>query len=168
MVADHPNRPPPKPPFRNPPFRNPPPTPGQAAYAHLQKHQLIDVSLPPPAYPDNNPKSAEGAKKAQLHLVPGSALVAEAGVFQLGAKKYGAFNWRERSVAATVYQSAALRHLLSWFDGEDIDPESGQSHLAHARACLGILLDAAACGNLIDDRPTKGATSRIIQENMKS
>lgn len=114
------------------------------------------------SYPDNNPKSIEGAKKPQLHLIPPSAMLAEARVFELGARKYGAYNWRENSVAATVYQSAALRHLLAWFDGEDIDKESGESHLAHARACMGILLDADITGNLVDDRPFNGFCSEVL------
>lgn len=114
------------------------------------------VSALPPAtgYPDDNPKTAHGVKKTPLHLIPPPALEAEAWVFGLGAQKYGAYNWREHTVSASVYQAAALRHLLAWWNGEGTDPESGQSHLAHARACLGILLDAGACGKLNDDRPS--------------
>ena len=82
----------------------------------------------------------------------------------LGASKYGSYNWRENSVAATVYVSAAQRHIASWLDGESDDPESGVSHLGHAMACCAILLDAWATGNLIDDRPKPGATSRLIKE----
>ena len=33
-------------------------------------------------------------------------------------------------------------------------PDSKAHHLGHARACLGILLDAMANGCLEDDRPT--------------
>ena len=117
--------------------------------------------------PDRNPKSAFGVKKPPLHLIPGAALIHEAVVFGLGATKYGPFNWRGNSVSASVYQSAALRHLASWFDGEDLDPESGASHLAHARACLGIILDAKETGNLIDDRPSPGAASALIAQLTK-
>lgn len=104
-------------------------------------------------YPDGNPKSIEGAKKTQLQLVPPPAIEEMGKVMQLGAKKYGAYNWRKNSVAASVYQGAALRHLMQWYEGEDIDSESGASHLGHAMSCLAILLDAKAKGNLIDDRP---------------
>lgn len=85
-------------------------------------------------------------------------------VMALGAAKYGPYNWRDNSVAGSVYVSAAERHLASWFDGESIDPESGVSHLGHAMACMAIILDAEATGNLIDDRPKPGATSRLIKE----
>lgn len=114
--------------------------------------------------PDNNPKSAFGIKKPSLHLVPGTALMMLAKVMALGAAKYGAHNWRDQPVAATVYVSAALRHIFQWLDGEDIDPESGAPHLAHAMACAAIVLDAMAHGTLIDDRPVKGRTSEVIQQ----
>ncbi len=104
-------------------------------------------------HPDSNPKTRYGVLKTPLHLIPPPALIAEAEVFGLGARKYGAYNWREHSVSASVYQAAAMRHLLAWWEGENTDAESGQSHLAHARACLGILLDAAKHGRLNDDRP---------------
>jgi hypothetical protein len=112
-----------------------------------------------------NPKDAIGQHKPPLCLVPASANILEATVFALGAKKYGsAFNWRKQNVGASTYVSAALRHLSQWFDGENDDAESGVSHLAHARACLGILIDASVCGSLVDDRPPVGASSKLIQE----
>lgn len=106
--------------------------------------------------PDTNPKTAFGVQKTPLHLIPAPALLAEAEVFGLGAKKYGAYNWREHSVSASVYVAAALRHLLAWQERQDTDAESGQSHLAHVRACMGILLDAGHHGKLNDDRPIGG------------
>lgn len=112
--------------------------------------------------PDNNPKSALGALKIDLSLVPPSAVIAEARVMELGAKKYGPYNWREKTVSARVYTAAALRHIFTWQDGEDIDPESGESHLAHARACLGIMLDAKSIGKLNDNRPVAGAAGRLL------
>lgn len=109
-----------------------------------------------------NPKDRIGAAKPPLHLIPPAAEIAEAVVMALGAKKYGPYNWRSANVKATVYIAAAKRHLAQWLDGQDIDPESGASHLAHARACLGILLDAAATDHLIDNRPPRGAASDLL------
>lgn len=114
-----------------------------------------------------NPKDIQGQKKPPLHLIPPAAEIAESLVLQLGATKYGAFNWREEEIQACIYVSAAKRHLAQWLDGEDVDPESGQSHLAHARACLGIMLDAISLECLIDDRPPQGEASRLIREAMK-
>jgi hypothetical protein len=113
---------------------------------------------------DENPKDRIGSTKPPLHLIPSGAEIPESLVMALGARKYGPFNWRWSKVKASIYIAAARRHLLQWFDGEDDDLESGVSHLAHARACLGILLDALATGNLIDDRPAGGAASELIEE----
>lgn len=110
-----------------------------------------------------NPKDAIGTAKPPLHLIPAGAEVPESVVMALGAAKYGPFNWRSTNVKASVYVAAARRHLAQWFDGEDDDPESGVSHVAHARACLGILLDAMATGHLVDDRPAAGAASELIE-----
>ena len=114
---------------------------------------------------DTNPKDLLGIKKPPLELIPPTALVAEAVVFKLGAKKYGAYNWRTKKVRSMVYLGAALRHIATLIDGDDLDAESGQSHAAHARACLGIFIDAQQTGNLVDDRPPKGAAGRMIEAN---
>lgn len=112
--------------------------------------------------PDSNPKSQFGIVKPQLDKIPPTALIELAVVMGLGARKYGPFNWRENSVAASIYIAAAQRHILSWFDGENTDRESGANHLAHAMACLAIVVDAKEVGNLIDDRPPKGMTAQMI------
>ncbi len=113
--------------------------------------------------PSSNPKRAFGVKKPSAQFIPPVAIIEESVVMALGAAKYGAFNWQDDPVDATTYYSAAIRHLLQWFSGEDIDPESGASHLAHVRACMGILLDAKAAGTLIDDRPKCASAGQAIE-----
>lgn len=78
--------------------------------------------------------------KPQLSLIPRSALIAEAHVMGFGAEKYGRDNWKH-GLHYTRLIDAALRHILAYNDGEDNDPETGLSHLAHARCCLGMLID---------------------------
>lgn len=112
---------------------------------------------------ETNPKDLVGLKKPPVDLVPPAALLHMSRVMGLGAEKYGAYNWREKKVRSTVYLAAAMRHILQALDGEDLDPESGQPHEAHAAACMAILLDAQASGNLIDDRPTPGPAARVIE-----
>lgn len=112
-----------------------------------------------------NPKDSIGITKPNLNLVPPVANIIESVVMGLGAKKYGPYNWRESGVKASIYVAAAQRHLAQWLDGETTDPESGVSHLAHVRACMGIMLDADSIGKLIDDRPPKGASASVIREN---
>jgi len=84
--------------------------------------------------------------------------------FRDGAEKYGPYNWRDESVAASVYIGAAMRHIDAWWDGEESAGDSGVHHIAHALSCLAIIADATETGNLIDDRPLPGAASRLIKE----
>lgn len=107
----------------------------------------------------DNPKKAFGSTKPSPAFIPPVAILEEAVVMALGASKYGPFNWNEFPVDASTYYSAAMRHLMSWFTGENIDPESGASHLAHARACLAILIDSQVGGTLIDNRPQNTASA---------
>ncbi len=118
--------------------------------------------------PNQNPKTALGAAKPQLQLIPPIALVEEAGAFALGAEKYGPFNWREVPVSISTYVAAAQRHLMAYWDGEDTDPESGLCHLAHARACMAIVLDAQSVGTCNDDRPPPGASPRAFHPTRPS
>lgn len=105
----------------------------------------------------NDPKGEAGSKKAPMWLLPPVALEQTAWVHKLGNDKYGPFNWRKTGVCATTYVSAIMRHLNAWRDGEDRDPESGISHIAHIATSCNILMDAAACGTLQDDRNKRTA-----------
>ena len=115
-------------------------------------------------YPDGNPKTAIGAAKLPLDLVPPTAVQHLAAAFKDGGVKYGPFNWREQQVSSTVYYAAALRHLFAWFDGEDFAQDSGVHHLAHAMACMAIVLDAESVGMLNDNRPTAGKAADMQKE----
>jgi hypothetical protein len=100
----------------------------------------------------NDPKGAAGAAKTPLGLIPPFAMDQIAWAHKLGAEKYGPFNWRDTGVCASTYVNAMMRHLNAWRDGEDLDPESGISHLAHIACSCNILLDADYCDTLQDDR----------------
>jgi len=99
-----------------------------------------------------DPKGEAGNQKAPMWLIPPSSMEQTSWVHKLGAEKYGPFNWRETGVCATTYISAIMRHLNAWRDGEDLDPESGISHIAHVACSCNILMDAAHCNRLHDDR----------------
>jgi hypothetical protein len=113
-----------------------------------------------------NPKDLIGATKVDLDLIPGPAEVALALALTDGALKYGPYNWRTQGkpVQARTYTSAARRHLKKWFDGEEIDPDSGVHHLGHAMACCAILIDAQACDQLADNRPGNGRTAHALKD----
>lgn len=102
---------------------------------------------------DTNPKDAIGVKKAPMSVVP-AQVMAELGLAMLeGATKYGRFNFRVAGVRASVYYDAAQRHLMAWFEGEDIDPASQLNHITKAIASLVVLRDSMLMGNWVDDRP---------------
>ncbi len=104
----------------------------------------------------DNPKLIQALKdgKAPLEYLVTTVWPGEAVVFKHGADKYGRFNWRKDKILASTYKAAMLRHLKAWCEGEDIDPDSGQNHLYHLRACAAVVLDSEIHDTLIDDRRT--------------
>ncbi len=78
--------------------------------------------------------------KSRMSLIPAKALEEIGHVFTFGAKKYSADNWRN-GLQYRRLLDALLRHVTAFNRGEDIDPESGRSHLAHAGCCIMMLLE---------------------------
>lgn len=110
-----------------------------------------------------NPKDISGATKPPLALVPSALKIWVAMVQKHGMEKYGLYNWRDNPVSLMTYCNAAMRHIEQLVDGEEVCPDSGLPHAAHAAASMGIILDAQSIGNLIDDRPTTGAAGELIR-----
>lgn len=119
----------------------------------------------------SNPKDLLGSKKPDTTKIPAVAQAWEALAMMDGAGKYDPYNWRANKVVTSIYIAACKRHLDLWFEGEEFAEDSGCHHLGHARACLGILLDAQETGNLLDDRPvtesSKGVLSRVYAKIME-
>ena len=100
-----------------------------------------------------NPKDKVGTFKPPQCFTP-QTVVAELGVAMMeGGLKYGPYNWRESGVLASIYYDAARRHLDYWWEGEDIDPDSGLSHITKAIASLTVLRDAMIQDRFVDNRP---------------
>lgn len=93
--------------------------------------------------------------KRMIELVPVDVVNGWADVLTYGAKKYEARNWEKGMDYSRPY-GAALRHLFAWWSGEDIDPDTGLSHLDHAICNLGFLsaYTKRSVGN--DDRSKQG------------
>ena len=104
--------------------------------------------------PKDNPKLIRAQKdgKDPLEYLVTTVWPGDARCHESGAKKYGINNWRIDEILASTYKGAMLRHLKAWAEGEDLDPDSGESHLYHIRACCAIVLDSEMHGTLIDDR----------------
>ena len=85
-----------------------------------------------------------------------------------GARKYGRHNYRVAGVRASVYYDAVMRHLMAWWEGEDIDEESGMSHITKALTCLCTFRDSMIIGNWKDDRPPKHKNGWVKELNKKA
>jgi len=89
--------------------------------------------------------------KLPVNLLSTEALNQTAAVLKFGADKYHAHNWRD-GFAWSRPLAAAMRHIMAFNDGEDKDPESGLSHLAHAACCIMFLLEFEKTHPELDDR----------------
>lgn len=92
---------------------------------------------------------------SNMSLFPVNVLMEIAIALTEGARKYGRHNYRAIGVRASVYYDATLRHIFAWWSGEDIDPDSGLSHITKAIASLVVLRDAMINNKWTDDRPPK-------------
>ena len=87
---------------------------------------------------DQSAKADKG--KLELSLVNPELVKAVAEVRMYGTEKYGdSENWRK--VEPKRYVDALYRHLLAYIEGNEVDEESGLSHLSHMACNLSFLLD---------------------------
>lgn len=125
----------------------------------FQPCEAPQATTPAPPTPEPAVAPAEGlaggvkhdAGKPRMDLLPPEALSEVAAVLALGAEKYAAHNWR-KGFAYSRLIAAALRHVFAWVGGENTDPESGKSHLAHAACCLLFLITFETTRTGTDDR----------------
>lgn len=89
--------------------------------------------------------------KPRTDLLPADALLEVSEVLAFGAEKYGDRNW-ETGFTYGRLTGAILRHTFAFMSGEDKDPESGKSHLAHATCACLMLLALIKRGKGKDDR----------------
>lgn len=82
-------------------------------------------------------------KKLPLDLLPVEAVEEITKVLEFGTRKYAAWSWIDNPEYTDWMKCMAscMRHIFSWIKGEDIDPESGCSHLAHAACRLIFLME---------------------------
>jgi len=117
---------------------------------------------------DNNPKTAAGSAKYSTVAIPPIVKAELGGAMTEGARKYGRFNWRKDSITASTYIDALSRHIDAWIEGEDIDQESGYSHIVKAIATLVVMRDAMLHGMFNDDRPPKSNEGWQLELNKKA
>lgn len=123
-----------------------------------------------PGFKENNPKDAFGVAKAgATSYLYGPVLLEMAVGMAAGAMKYGAHNYLTVAPRASVYTDAAVRHILAFVGGEDLDPEAGEgvevSHVTAAINSLHVLRAAMINGSFVDDRPPAAPAGWISKLN---
>jgi hypothetical protein len=105
----------------------------------------------------------EGVKfdsgKNRLDLIPAYPLEQLGLIYTFGANKYADHNWRKGMAWSRIF-GAIMRHLWAFWRGEDLDPESGLPHVAHA--CWGCftLLEFMQTRKTLDDRYIDNQTNQ--------
>lgn len=110
-----------------------------------------------------NPKDIAAQHRIDLSLISPASAAHEAAALMDGKDKYGAYNIRSKKIEAMSYVSAARRHLDRYVDGMDYDPVSLCHELGHAKASIGLILDAMENDCLIDNRPPKGNANAMLE-----
>ncbi len=128
-----------------PPFFTMPKLEDNMTPEQLLEHQAVFGQLP------QGTAIKHDQDKLPMNLLSGEALMQTAAVLRFGAEKYAEHNWRSGFLWSRPL-AAAMRHLVAFNDGEDKDPESGLSHLAHAACCIMFLLEFEKTHRELDDR----------------
>ena len=92
--------------------------------------------------------------KVRMDLIPVKPLLYVGKAFTHGAIEYGDRNW-EKGLKWSRPYAAIQRHVLAFWDGEDLDPKSGLPHLAHLIAEAMFILEFMETHPELDDRPQK-------------
>lgn len=94
--------------------------------------------------------ASTGAKKARNpqrgSLAPPNALLELFAHYDKGSVKYGDHNWRGGMPWSWNYD-ALMRHLLAFWNGEDIDAETGSKHIT------AVAWHAIALSTYMDEHP---------------
>lgn len=93
--------------------------------------------------------------KPDLSLCPRVALEAMAEAFMVGERKYGRYNYLKGFEVHRLV-AAAMRHLVAFNEGENIDSEYGTQHLGHALASIAMILDMEKNGTMKETRYVRG------------
>lgn len=130
-------------------------TPYARGHAGVDCSHGIPLKLPCGACRHGGTGESGGTKhdqgKPRMELIDSYAMEQLAEVLTFGAKKYAPHNWRG-GIAYSRLIAACLRHIFAWVGGQDNDPETGLSHLAHAMCCIMFILGLSNVSSDNDDR----------------
>lgn len=140
-------------------FGDPPPEPTEFSRAVEKEIRQAQADLKAQGWdyegePTVNPDTGamKGRKDIELFTAPPLALREYGKVCSYGSNgKYAPNNWR-LGFQWSLSANALLRHYLAWVGGEDLDPESGLHHMAHAMWHCAVLVQYATDHPELDDR----------------
>ena len=98
--------------------------------------------------------------KLKLELVPPEFNQWISEVLTFGAEKYGSYTWLREKYKYTDFIGAYKRHLLAWEKGEELDKETGLSHLQHAASNI-LFLNYYIHGQIL----TKAEDDRVFAKS---
>lgn len=90
-------------------------------------------------------------EKPMMALLTPEFLEETAKVLTFGAVKYSSWNWAKGMAWSRPF-GALMRHAWAWWGGQDKDPETGLSHLAHCACNILFLLHYEKFKRGEDDR----------------
>jgi hypothetical protein len=100
----------------------------------MNTQPLNDITTDPPNGGSGVPDKPKGLRyntgKAKWSLIDFPSLEPMVRVMEYGAGKYAPHNWK-KGMSHTEIAECLMRHLFAYLNGEDTDPESGESHVGH-------------------------------------
>jgi len=107
----------------------------------LKPQVNFTVSEQPAEAPANTAAVKYDSGKLDWSILPLDSVEEIIKVLEFGKNKYAAWNWANgEGFKYTRVFNSLTRHIFAWVRGEDNDPESGLSHLAHAGCNILFLL----------------------------
>ncbi len=97
-------------------------------YAAYEREQERKISI---RFSSQSSFMKNDSGKNMISLIDPQFVVLLGQILTFGANKYAKDNWK-LCEDTSRYKDALLRHLYAYLDGEQLDPESGMSHLGHA------------------------------------
>lgn len=114
-------------------------------------------------YVDDETGGRKEVKLERFDLVPIGPLTELARHYGRGALKYADRNWELGYPWALSYASL-VRHLTQWWAGEDVDPETGSSHMVAVAWHAFALLEFINTHPEMDNRPTTPDVEPLEEE----
>ncbi len=102
-----------------------------------------------------------GKPKITFNLSGKEVQAGEAAVWEAGAKKYSRGNWL-KGTPWTDSCDSALRHIMAFLAGEDLDPETGLPHVDHLVCSAKIISNSFHTRKDLDDRENVDETSNQV------